>query len=170
MLKVLRLGHRQVRDKRITTHVALAARALGADEFILSGEEDQKILKSIRDVSDRFGGSFTSKYEGEYREVIKNFPGKVIHLTMYGENVKDKIGEIKDSEDVLVVLGGKKVPREVYEMSDYNISVTNQPHSEVSSLAIFLDRYHEGRELDFDFEGGEIEVVPSESGKDVRNK
>jgi tRNA (cytidine56-2'-O)-methyltransferase len=31
-VKVLRLGHRKKRDVRLTTHICLAARALGADE------------------------------------------------------------------------------------------------------------------------------------------
>ncbi|TLZ95287.1 MAG: tRNA (cytidine(56)-2'-O)-methyltransferase, partial [Methanobacteriota archaeon] len=30
MITVLRLGHRPARDKRVTTHVALTARAFGA--------------------------------------------------------------------------------------------------------------------------------------------
>ncbi|MEM2376537.1 MAG: tRNA (cytidine(56)-2'-O)-methyltransferase, partial [Sulfolobales archaeon] len=33
---VLRLGHRPLRDKRVTTHVALTARAFGANGFVLA--------------------------------------------------------------------------------------------------------------------------------------
>ena len=32
---ILRLGHRPERDKRITTHVALTARAFGAEGMLL---------------------------------------------------------------------------------------------------------------------------------------
>ena len=35
MIIVLRIGHRIGRDKRITTHVALVARAFGANEIII---------------------------------------------------------------------------------------------------------------------------------------
>jgi len=35
---VLRLGHRPGRDERMTTHVGLTARALGADRVVLAGE------------------------------------------------------------------------------------------------------------------------------------
>ena len=41
---VLRLGHRRERDKRITSHLGLTARAFGADNFVLSGEEDPNVL------------------------------------------------------------------------------------------------------------------------------
>lgn len=173
MLKVLRLGHRRERDKRITTHVALAARALGSDEFILTGEEDEKLLDNIRDVVDRFGGSFTVKYSEDWEKTVKKFKqgkGKVIHLTMYGERIQDLEKEIKDTENALIIVGGEKVPGKAYELADYNVAVTNQPHSEVSALAVFLDRYHDGEELDFKFQGGNIEIEPSESGKEVRKK
>ena len=36
---VLRLGYRLGRDPRITTHLALVGRALGADRFLLAGDE-----------------------------------------------------------------------------------------------------------------------------------
>ena len=35
MIIVLRIGHRIGRDKRITTHVALVARAFGANKIII---------------------------------------------------------------------------------------------------------------------------------------
>ena len=37
-ISVLRLGHRRERDKRITSHLGLTARAFGANEVILAGE------------------------------------------------------------------------------------------------------------------------------------
>ena len=41
---VLRLGYRLGRDPRITTHLALVGRALGADRFLLAGDEDSKMF------------------------------------------------------------------------------------------------------------------------------
>ena len=62
-LSVLRLGHRVDRDKRITSHLGLTARAFGADEIILSGEEDDTPLETWKEVSERFGGSLECRYE-----------------------------------------------------------------------------------------------------------
>ena len=51
---VLRLGHRRERDKRITSHLGLTARAFGADEIYLAGEEDPSALETWNSVSKRF--------------------------------------------------------------------------------------------------------------------
>jgi tRNA (cytidine56-2'-O)-methyltransferase len=47
--------------------------------------------------------------------------------------------------------------------------VTNQPHSEVASLAVFLDRLFEGRELGREFTDAERVVVPQAEGKRVED-
>ena len=60
--------------------------------------------------------------------------------------------------------------RQVYQEADWNVSVTTQPHSEVSSLAIFLHMFYEEKELDLEFEGGDMKVIPSQKGKNVQVK
>jgi Uncharacterized protein conserved in archaea len=52
---VLRLGHRPGRDRRVTTHVGLVARAFGANGFILEGC-DESVLDSLRKVLHSWGG------------------------------------------------------------------------------------------------------------------
>ncbi|TMI35687.1 tRNA (cytidine(56)-2'-O)-methyltransferase, partial [Candidatus Bathyarchaeota archaeon] len=42
---ILRIGHRVYRDSRVTTHVCLTARALGADGVIIADRED-KVVES----------------------------------------------------------------------------------------------------------------------------
>ena len=54
-INVLRLDHRIGRDTRITTHVCLTARAFGASKVWLAGEEDHSMMKSVRDIADRWG-------------------------------------------------------------------------------------------------------------------
>ena len=44
---VLRLGYRLGRDPRITTHLALVGRALGANRFLLAGDEDPKMFENL---------------------------------------------------------------------------------------------------------------------------
>jgi len=55
----------------------------------------------------------------------------------------------------------------VYEAADWNVGVTNQPHSEVAGLAVFLDRLFDGRELDREWADADQRVVPTETGKTV---
>lgn len=170
-VKVLRLDHRRIRDARITTHVCLTARAFGASGVFLDGDHDQELMENVRDVVKRWGGSFQIDYQKNWKNLLEEWKkndGEIIHLTMYGEPVQNVTPRIKDSKkDKLVVVGGPRVPTEVYQKADWNVAVTSQPHSEVSALALFLHLLFEGQELDLEFEGGEIKVLPSPKGKKV---
>ncbi|AAB99395.1 TPA: tRNA (cytidine(56)-2'-O)-methyltransferase [Methanocaldococcus jannaschii] len=171
VVEVLRLGHRGDRDKRISTHVALTARALGADKIIFT-TEDEHVENSVKKVVESWGGNFEFVVEKHWRKYIREFKkrGIVVHLTMYGANINEimpEIREISRDKDILVIVGAEKVPKEVYELADYNVSVGNQPHSEVAALAIFLDRLFEGKTLYRDFEDAKIKIVPSKDGKVV---
>src|SRR2546427_13128962 len=53
---VLRMGYRIPRVWRLTTHVCLTARALGAEGVIISDIEDKEVVAKVRDVAYRFGG------------------------------------------------------------------------------------------------------------------
>ena len=163
-ITVLRLGHRIHRDKRISTHVALVARALGADGLIYTGEKDEAMENSIKNVVKNWGGKFGLKYEKNWKSALKKWKGKACHLTVYGIPYEEAMPEIRKAKDLLVVVGGEKVPIDVYREMDWNISVTSQPHSEVAALAIVLDRYFNGKIPNFK---GKLSVVPQKVGKKV---
>jgi tRNA (cytidine56-2'-O)-methyltransferase len=166
---VLRLGHRPGRDDRMTTHVALTARALGADRAVLVGEATQA-RETVADITDRFGGPFEVTVTDSYRPLLRDWEGTVVHLTMYGEPVEDVTPTIRDrhrTDSLLLVVGAGKVDFEVYDRADWNVGVTNQPHSEVAALAVFLDRLFEGRELDREWADADRRVIPQETGKRV---
>ncbi len=163
---VLRIGHRPERDKRVTTHVALTARALGA-KGIYVDTADPVLEENIRSTVQRFGGDFTIKTGVAWDDVIGSFKGKIVHLTMYGQRADIAIPRIPTDEDILVIVGATKVPMCIYERADFNVSVGNQPHSEISAMAIFLYVYTGGKHLYEYREGGEIAVVPNERGKTV---
>jgi tRNA (cytidine56-2'-O)-methyltransferase len=166
---VLRLGHRPGRDERMTTHVGLTARALGADRVLLPDNAGNS-LETVADITDRFGGPFEVELTDSPKGAIRGFEGTVVHLTMYGLPVQEVEAEIREAHaegPVLVVVGAEKVTFDVYEAADYNVGVTNQPHSEVAGLAVFLDRLFEGRELDRAWENAESRVVPMATGKKV---
>ncbi|MET1160231.1 MAG: tRNA (cytidine(56)-2'-O)-methyltransferase [Thermoprotei archaeon] len=168
---VLRYGHRPSRDKRITTHVGLVARAFGAHGFILSDVHDEKVVFSLRKVIEKWGGELHIETGVNHKEYIRKWKdrgGIVVHLTMYGIPVDEVIDEIRKSgKDILIVVGAEKVPRYFYELADYNVAIGNQPHSEVAALAVFLDRYYQGKELYLSFPNAKIKIVPSPKGKKV---
>lgn len=225
MIAVLRLGERPERDHRINTHLALVARAFGADKLIMFFK-DPSLLSSVSSIGERFGGDFVIEVEerNAWRKIIRNWKGIIVHLSMYGlsldegiqrlsdaetfekdhhvknetveEEVRDEVvgeeerdevmgegdkagaqwvgkededaqdeGERENRADLLIILGGEKVPAEIYQKADFNISVGNQPHSEVAALAVFLDRYHKGSELHTEMKGWKQQIIPMEHGK-----
>lgn len=111
----------------------------------------------------------------EALKIWKAEGGVVVHLTAYGENTQKSnvIERIRATrKDVLVIVGSKKVPSEFFsrQISDFNVAIGNQPHSECSSLAVFLDRFFEGKELSKRFENARLRIVPEGHGKKVVSK
>jgi tRNA (cytidine56-2'-O)-methyltransferase len=143
---LLRLGHRPERDKRITTHVGLTARLLGAEGMLLASD-DPGIVKTLR------------KWKAE--------GGKVCHLSMYGVNLPDVTAELKQCEKLMIVVGAEKVPPEIYQLADWNVAVGSQPHSEVAAVAITMDRIADCEPLKGEFPNAELTIVPAERGKQV---
>ncbi|MBS3146910.1 tRNA (cytidine(56)-2'-O)-methyltransferase [Candidatus Woesearchaeota archaeon] len=164
---VLKLGHRIHRDYRLDTHLALAARAFLADKLYYTGTPDKEFENRINKVSTRFGGFFNLEYLDNFKTLTKSFKGKIIHLTMYGKELNEEINEIAKSENVLIIVGGEKVQPEIYEIADYNIAIKNQPHSEVSALAIFLEKYCSIRNIKDKFKNAAFQIIGSEKGKKV---
>jgi len=170
MISVLRLDHRIERDKRITTHLALVARAFGADELIYTGDKDGNFEKRVEEINSEWGSSFSVRYASSWKKIVKEFKakGKVVHLTMYGERHIDKMNSLKSlGADLLIVVGGPKVPGELYDLADYNIAIGNQPHSEVGALSIFLYELLGNDFLYREFDNAKSRVVPQEKGKKV---
>ncbi|MEM7816935.1 MAG: tRNA (cytidine(56)-2'-O)-methyltransferase, partial [Candidatus Aenigmatarchaeota archaeon] len=147
---VLRLSHRKNRDKRVTTHVALVARAFSAKKCFYAGDKDDELEKRIRKVVEKWGGIFQIEYSKNWKSLLKELKNEdyfIVHLTMYGIPIQNLIEKIKNKEKIVVIVGSEKVPREVYDLADCNIAITNQPHSEIAALAIFLDRIFDSAEL-----------------------
>jgi len=171
-VEVVRLGHRPERDKRMTTHVCLTARAWGVERVYVD-MADPELEERLSRVKEQFGGEFEVRTGVSPRGLVKSSRAKVVHLTMYGENVaaweEARWEELRSAPCVLVVVGSTKVPREFYELADVNAAVGNQPHSEVAALAVFLDRLTGGKGLVRDL-GGRMTVVPQERGKLVVEK
>lgn len=171
-IEVVRIGQRLVRDDRVTTHVALVSRAFGAERIFMT-EINPEIKDTLKKINVTWGGDFRVEFIDKWKSIVKkkkeeNF--KIVHLTMYGENINDVQNEIQTEEKVLIVVGAEKVPREIYELSDYNVGVGNQPHSEISALAILLDRLQDGKQFEKTFSDARRKIIPTKKGKNVEVK
>jgi tRNA (cytidine56-2'-O)-methyltransferase len=181
LVTILRIGHRIKRDKRITTHLALVARAFGAKCLVIAGEKDQKIANTLEKVVIEWGGNFQLNfipYE-DWEIFIRNWKydpkNRIVHLTMYGENISNferseefmnlkELSQHSSSSDLLVIVGGEKIPGKVFKMANWNIAISNQPHSEVASLAVFLDHFNPSA-LKLRFSDAQKQIIPSLEGK-----
>ena len=70
----------------------------------------------------------------------------------------------------MIIVGGEKVPPEVYQMADYNLQVTNQPHSEIAGLALFLHEYLGKKAHTKKFPKARLRVIPQERGKKTEKR
>jgi tRNA (cytidine56-2'-O)-methyltransferase len=155
--------------------VALTARALGASGIILSDIKDEKIKETIEKITKNWGGPFFFEMGVPWKKAVEEWRKKggiVVHLTAYGENIQtsDVLERIKAcGKDILVIVGSQKVPSEFFseKISDFNVAIGNQPHSECASLAIFLDRFFQGKELEKTFENARIRIIPQKRGKKI---
>ena len=163
--EVLRIGHRPERDKRITTHVALTARAFGASKVYISNP-DSRVIKSVEEVVTKFGGNFKIIPTSNPKKIVKDSNLLIVHLTMFGISIDESVKKIKDEKKgILFIVGAEKVPPWVFELADYNISIGNQPHSEVAALAIAMNNLNfESYNKKFK---GKLSVIPSATHREM---
>ncbi|UCE13712.1 MAG: tRNA (cytidine(56)-2'-O)-methyltransferase [Candidatus Heimdallarchaeota archaeon] len=184
MVTILRIGHRIERDKRITTHLALVARSLGANRLVVAGDKDKNLEETIFNVVKEWGGTFQfeiipyDNWKSFLSQWKSNERNKIAHLTMYGENLtifekSDDFLNLKrhpqNLSGLLVVVGGEKIPGKVFHCADWNIAITNQPHSEVGSLAVFLDHLIPNA-LQTKNSDAKKQIIPSLKGKKLFRK
>jgi tRNA (cytidine56-2'-O)-methyltransferase len=168
VIEVVRIGQRLVRDDRVTTHVALVARAFGCKKIFMT-EVNPEIKDTLEKINNTWGGDFVVEFIDNWKSIVKKKKEeyKIVHLTMYGENINDVDEQLRKEENLLIVVGAEKVPREIYELADYNIGIGSQPHSEISALAILLDRIQKGEQFKNSFPGAKRKIIPTRKGKNV---
>ncbi len=167
-IEVLRLSHRIRRDPRLSTHVALTARAFLASKMYYSGDKDSSLESTINKVTSQFGGNFEIKHIEDPIKLINEKKSEnflIVHLSVYGLTLNSILEKIKEQKRILIIVGGEKVQPKIFQISDYNVSITQQPISEVSALAVFLHEILEGKELNAEFKSAKIEVIPSAKEK-----
>jgi tRNA (cytidine56-2'-O)-methyltransferase len=172
VIEIVRIGQRLVRDDRVTTHVALVSRAFGAERIFMT-EINPEIKGTLEKINKTWGGDFVVEFIDKWKIVVKrkkeeNF--KIIHLSMYGESINEVQEKLRKEENLLVVVGAEKVPREIYELADYNVGIGSQPHSEISALAILLDRIQKGVQFEREFPNAKRKIIPTKNGKNVQVK
>jgi tRNA (cytidine56-2'-O)-methyltransferase len=143
--------------------IALTARAFGASEVVYTSDKDQKLIRQIKNIVNKWGGVFSINFVKNWKKYIeekKNY--KTIYLTMYGKSLNSTNSFVRDYKNLLIIVSSIDINKSIFQIADFNISITNQPHCEASSIAVFLHHFYEGRELAIHFENAKYKIVPSE--------
>ncbi|NHI92719.1 MAG: tRNA (cytidine(56)-2'-O)-methyltransferase [Candidatus Lokiarchaeota archaeon] len=174
-IEILRLGHRVIRDERITTHLALLSRLFDVKKFLVSEVEDKGLKENIKKLTDRWGGELNIVTKVDSLKYLKNWNldgGYIVHLTMYGQRLDgNMIKTIKNQKKVIIIVGSQKVESTFFEIADLNLSIGNQPHSELSALTILLYEMID-KNKDFlyrDFKNSKHKIIPSKKSKTIVN-
>jgi len=127
---------------------------------------DDALAQRVVAVTRRWGGTFEVVPVDDWKSVVRSFPGAVVHLTMYGLPFERTLPQLARHRELLLVVGGAKVPSELYRQSTYNVAVGHQPHSEVAAVAVMLERLL-GVPKPVRPGGAPLRVVPTARGKRV---
>ncbi|WP_179950438.1 tRNA methyltransferase [Sulfodiicoccus acidiphilus] len=132
---------------------------------------DESVFKSVEKVKELWGRrDFVVQSVKNGRKFVEDWRrngGRAIHLTMYGEGLNSKVGELRSQSPLLLIVGAEKVEGWYFRNVDYNVAIGHQPHSEVASVAIFLDRIYMGEELDIQYSDAKLRILPQRAGKRV---
>ena len=136
-------------------------------------EVNPEIKDTLEKINKTWGGNFMVEFIDKWKTIVKKKKEdgfKIVHLSMYGEIINDAQESLRKEKNLLIVVGAEKVPREIYELADYNIGVGSQPHSEISALAILLDRIQKGKQFEKEFSDAKRKIIPTKNGKNVQVK
>ena len=102
VIEVMRIGQRVVRDDRVTTHVALVARAFGANTILMT-EVNPDIKETLEKINNTWGGNFSIEFIDSWKPVLKMKKEngfKIVHLSMYGEKINDIQSDLRKEDKI----------------------------------------------------------------------
>lgn len=166
MISVLALGRNSY---AVSLNLCLTARALGASEITFIGKNDKKLSNYIKKVNEKWGGRFRVQFIKNYTEFLKSATKYAkIYLTQFGEPLRKKIYSLKTYKNMVLIVSPNTKSSKVQTLSDFNISVSAQPHCSAAAVAVFLHEFYNGRELAMHFENAKLKVVSSSKGIEIK--
>jgi tRNA (cytidine56-2'-O)-methyltransferase len=156
MINVLAMGRS---DYPTSSKLCLTARAFGASEITFIGRRDQRLERYINSVNRKWGGKFKLSFAKSYKDVMDQSQKSIkIYLTRYGKPLQDHSSTLRTYKSIVLIITPKEKTENVFRDADFNISVSIQPHTGTSAMAIFLHEYYKGRELAMHFENAQYKI------------
>ncbi len=143
--------------------LCLAARAFGAQSVTFATGKSPRFARQFARLNRKWGGDFAVDFTDDWKGFIagkKNY--KSIYLTRYGTPINKLKYSLKTYKNILLIVTLTEAYKNLYKMSDFNVSITTQPHCSTAAIAIFLHLFYEGRELAMHFENAQYKVIPED--------
>jgi tRNA (cytidine56-2'-O)-methyltransferase len=146
--------------------LCLVARAFGASNISFAESNksnDRKLSRYCDNINGKWGGKFSVSFFKDWKKFLDTKKNYVkVYLTRYGLPVKKVEYALKTYKNILIMVSMSESVKSLYKTSDFNVSITTQPHSSASSIAIFLHNFYDGRELAMHFENAKYKIIPEE--------
>ncbi len=143
--------------------LCLASRAFGAANITFAGKKDPKLVRFCSQLNKKWGSTFAVNFTDDWKVFLnskRNY--KKIYLTRYGLPVNKVVHTLKTYKNILLIITLSDSIKSLHQISDFNVSITTQPHCSSAAIAVFLHAFYEGRELAMHFENAKFKVVPDE--------
>jgi len=141
----------------------MTARAFGASSLILTDKRNERLARYAKGLCNKWGGVFDVYFTNDWRRVLKEKRNyKSVYLTRFGMPINSKLSMIKTYKNLIVIVTMNETYKPIFERSDFNVSITPQPHTNASAIATFLYTFYTGRELALRFKNAKLKVAPSE--------
>ncbi len=148
--------------------LCMVARAFGASSITFSPddkESSKRLERACKALRRDWGGVFAVSSTNNWKGFMKDKKNYLkVYLTRYGIPVKKLGYQIRTYKNVLVVVSIKESVKQLYKAADFNMSITTQPHSCASAIAVFLHSFYDGRELAMHFENARYRITPDDHG------
>ncbi len=166
MISVLAIGKYSYLN---SLDLCLTARAFGASEMMFTRRKDQRIMRYVGRIQKNWGGKFEVSFIRSYKEALKSATKyKKVYLTRYGIPLNKLTYVLNTYKNIMLIVSSKEAPQKVLDdLADFNVSITEQPHCSVASIAIFLHDFYRGREFAMHFENAKYKIAPKEHGVSV---
>ncbi len=152
--------------------LCMISRAFGASNITFcphKGGAEARLKRAMKQISKKWGGEFSVFFCDKWEKYIKGKKNYLkIYLTRYGMPISKMRYRISTYKNILLIASFSESVKSAYDAADFNISISSQPHTCGSSIAIFLHDFYQGRELAMHFENSRYKVVPSEHGVEVK--
>lgn len=157
MITVLIIGAGSLENEK---DIALASRAFGASSVIFTSRKNNKLVNYFKSVNRQWGGRFEIRFERDWERVLEEKKRyEKIYLTKSGAPIGKMMYRIRTYKNILLIATLAENLKKLDGMIDYNVSVTTQPHSSVSAIAVFLHMFFSGRELAVRFNNARSKIV-----------